>query len=125
MVNIIREEITHPDGTVEIREYPEPQPAPEPVPQEVTETQFIRATVKAGFITWDEGAGYLARGELPLMMTAALAKIPAEVRDDMTLKAIGSASFSRSDPVFLALVGAGVATDGQIDDVFRLAASLT
>jgi hypothetical protein len=109
----------------------EPDPIPEdtivllqPVPQEVTETQFIRACVRAGIITEDDGAGYLGRGELPAALMAALAAIPEADRIDARLKAIGSASFSRGDEIFRALAASGVATAAQIDDVFRLAATL-
>jgi hypothetical protein len=110
----------------------EPDPIPEdtivllqPVPQEVTETQFIRACVHAGIITAAEGVAYLARGELPAMMEAALEILPEAARTDATLKAIGSASFSRTDGVFDALAASEVATAAQIDDVFRLAATLS
>jgi hypothetical protein len=109
----------------------EPDPIPEdtivllqPVPQEVTETQFIRACVRAGIITAAEGVAYLARGELPAMMETALEILPEAARTDATLKAIGSASFSRTDGVFDALVASEVATAAQIVDVFRLAATL-
>jgi hypothetical protein len=101
-----------------------PTPPAAPVPVEVTETQFIRATVRMGIISSAEGEGYLARGELPVMMAAALNQIPEPARTDARLKAIGSSSFSRSDEVFAALVAAGVTTGEQIDDVFRLAGSL-
>jgi hypothetical protein len=122
---MIREEVTYPDGRVEIREYPAPDAvAFDPVPSEVTETQFIRATVQAGIISFDEGAAYLGRGELPAMMQIALAKLPEAERKDAMLKAIGSNSFSRHDGVFKAIVAAGVATDDDIDAVFRLAGSL-
>jgi hypothetical protein len=100
-----------------------PKPAA-PIPQEVTETQFIRATVRMGIITADEGKAYLGRGELPAMMQVAIDKLPEPARTDAMLKAIGSASFSRNDGVFKAIVAAGVATDEHIDAVFKLAGSL-
>ncbi len=125
---LIREEVTYPDGRVEIREYPAPDadPVVEPVPQEVSETQFIRACRKSGLITFEEGEAYLARGVLPPIMAEALAKISdKDTREDVILKAVGSASFSRDDRVFSELVKHGAATDEDIDGVFRLAASLT
>ena len=96
-----------------------------PVPQEVTETEFIRACVRAGIITAAEGEGYLGRGELPPIMAGALDQLPEPARTDARLKAIGSSSFSRNDEVFGALVAAGIATDADLDSVFRLAGSLT
>lgn len=92
--------------------------------QEVTETQFIRACVRLGLVTADEGEGYLARGELPAMMTGVLAILPEPQRTDARLKAVGASKFSRDDDVFTAMVMAGVYTNEQIDAVFRLAASL-
>jgi hypothetical protein len=93
-------------------------------PSEVTETQFIRACVRSGIITGAEGEAYLARGELPAMMSAVLNTLPEPQRTDARLKAVGSSSFSRNDDVFAAMVAAGVATDGALDDVFRLASTL-
>ncbi len=124
---MIREEVTYPDGRVEIREYPAPDAGPvvEPVPQEVSDVDFITATEELGFITDAEAMAYLQRGELPAMMAAALAKIedtPEKKR--MIYKAIGRTSFSRDDPVFAELVKHNAATDEDIDRVFRLAASL-
>lgn len=94
------------------------------VAAEVTETQFIRACVRLGLVTAAEGEGYLARGELPAMMTSVLAILPEPARTDARLKAVGASSFSRNDDVFAAMVMAGVYTNEQIDAVFRLAATL-
>lgn len=92
-----------------------------PVPQEVTETQFIRACVRLGIITAEEGKAYLGRGELPIIMETALAQLPEPEQTDARLKAIGSSSFSRDDDVFKALVLANVTTDEIIDNVFKMA----
>lgn len=100
-------------------------PPPIIIPQEVSETQFIRACTQLGIITALEGEGYLARGELPAIMSGALDTLEEPYKTDARLKAIGSSSFSREDPVFDLLVLSGVATDEQIDGVFTLAGSLT
>jgi hypothetical protein len=39
-MSMIREEVTYPDGTVEIREYPQPPPPPPPVPDQIQMWQF-------------------------------------------------------------------------------------
>jgi hypothetical protein len=101
-----------------------PVPAPKAIPQEIEKTQFIRACVQLRIITADEGEAYLARGELPAMMSGALDKLPEEVRADARLKAIGSTSFSRGDDIFKALVAFNVTTDEAIDAVFTLGAVL-
>lgn len=97
---------------------------PTSAPSEVTETQFIRACVRSGIITAPDGEAYLARGELPAMMSVVLDTLPEPQRTDARLKAVGSSSFSRRDDVFAAMVAAGIATDEALDDVFRLASTL-
>ena len=91
---------------------------------EATETQFIRACVRLGLVTAAEGEAYLARGELPAMMTNVLAILPEPQRTDARLKAVGASKFSRDDDVFAAMVVASVYTNEQIDAVFRLAVTL-
>jgi hypothetical protein len=122
-MSIIREEVTFPDGRVEIREYLA-TPDPVRVPQSVTETQFMRAAVKVGIVTTAEAKAYLARGVIPAFVETAVAQIPANVRTDAELKIIGSDTFHRADPVFAMLIAGGAATSEQVDDLFRLAATL-
>ena len=97
---------------------------PSPPPSEVSETQFIRACVRSGIVPAAEGEAYLARGELPAMMSAVLDTLPEPIRTDARLKAVGSSSFSRNDDVFAAMVAAGATTDEALDEVFRLASTL-
>jgi hypothetical protein len=122
-MSMIREEVTFPDGRVEIREYPA-TPDPVRVPEKVTETQFMRAAVKVGIVTTAEAKAYLARGVIPSFVEAAVTQIPANVRTDAELKIIGSDKFHRADPVFAMLIAGGAATSEQVDDLFRLAATL-
>lgn len=97
---------------------------PEPIPQEVSEAQFISACVLSGIITFEEGKNYLARGELPALMQGVLDSLPTEQRVVAELKAIGSATFSREDIIFKALVTSGSFTESQIDQIFILAGTL-
>jgi hypothetical protein len=98
--------------------------SPPPVPPQVTETQFMRAAVKVGIVTAAEAKAYLARGVIPAFVETAVAQIPANVRTDAELKIIGSDTFHRTDPVFAMLIAGGAATSEQVDDLFRLAATL-
>jgi hypothetical protein len=100
-----------------------PKP-PELVPEKVTETQFMRAAVTLEIVTADEAKAYLARGVIPAFVETAIAQIPANVRTDAELKIIGSDMFHRNDPVFAMLISGGAATSEQVDDLFRLAATL-
>ena len=97
---------------------------PNDVPASVTETQFMRAAVKVGIVTAAEAKAYLARGVIPAFVETAVAQIPANVRTDAELKIIGSDTFHRADPVFAMLIAGGAATSEQVDDLFRLAATL-
>jgi hypothetical protein len=101
-----------------------PTTAPDPIPEKVTETQFMRAAVKVGIVTDAEAKAYLARGVIPAFVETAVAQIPANVRTDAELKIIGSDTFHRADPVFAMLIAGGAATSEQVDDLFRLAATL-
>jgi hypothetical protein len=101
-----------------------PTTAPDPIPEKVTETQFMRAAVKVGIVTAAEAKAYLARGVIPAFVETAVAQIPANVRTDAELKIIGSDTFHRADPVFAMLIAGGAATSEQVDDLFRLAATL-
>jgi hypothetical protein len=101
-----------------------PTTAPDPIPKSVTETQFMRAAVKVGIVTASEAKAYLARGVIPAFVETAVAQIPANVRTDAELKIIGSDTFHRTDPVFAMLIAGGAATSEQVDDLFRLAATL-
>ena len=94
------------------------------VPEKVTETQFMRAAVAVGIVTADEAKAYLARGVIPSFVEAAMTQIPESARLDAELKIIGSDTFHRADPVFALLIAGGAATADQVDDLFRLAATL-
>ena len=111
-------------NVLEIRERVEQPQPPDPVPEKVTETQFMRAAVKVGIVTAAEAKAYLARGVIPSFVEAAVAQIPASARLDAELKIIGSDTFHRTDPVFAMLIAGGAATSEQVDDLFRLAATL-
>ncbi len=111
-------------NVLEIRERVEQPLPPDPVPETVTETQFMRAAVKVGIVTAAEAKAYLARGVIPAFVETAVAQIPANVRTDAELKIIGSDTFHRADPVFAMLIAGGAATSEQVDDLFRLAATL-
>jgi len=122
-MSMIREEVTFPDGRVEIREYPAQLPF-NPVPEKVTETQFMRAARRVGMVTKAEAKAYLARGVIPAFVETAIAQIPEALQEDAELKIIGSDTFHRTDPVFAMLIAGGAATSEQVDDLFRLAATL-
>lgn len=95
-----------------------------PPPETITKTQFARACVRAGRMTHAEALAYLSQGTLPPIIFQAIARLPAGVRADLTLRNVGSTTLDRAEEIFTALVSGGLATDAQIDDLFRLAATL-
>ncbi len=120
----IRDEVRDAAGNlIEVREYQAPlTPAP-PVPEAVTETQFMRAAADLGVVTGAEAEAYLARGELPAFVVAAMNSLPEAERLDQRLKAIGSDRFRRDDGIFALLIASGAATAEKVDQLFILASS--
>jgi hypothetical protein len=98
--------------------------SPSPVPAQVTETQFMIAARRKDMVTWDEVDAYLGSGVIPAFVVAALAPLSEEQRREAQAKIKGSSTFHRADPVFAMLIAGGAATSEQVDDLFRLAATL-
>jgi len=101
-----------------------PTTAPDPIPEQVTETQFMIAARRKDMVTWDEVDAYLGSGVIPAFVVAALAPLSDEQRREAQAKIKGSSTFHRADPVFTLLIAGGAATAAQVDDLFRLAATL-
>lgn len=104
-----------------------PSLMPLPVPDKVSQTQFMRAAVQIKLVTGDEAEAYLATGALPAFVSKPLDALPDDQRADARLKAIGATEFFRSDALFALLTSGDTpaATADQVDDLFRLADSLT
>jgi hypothetical protein len=123
-MSMIRDEVRDAAGNlIKIREYPAP-PSFERVPERVTETQFMIAARRKDMVTWDEVDAYLGSGAIPAFVVAALAPLPEDQRREAQAKIKGSSTFHRADPVFALLIAGGAATAAQVDDLFRLAATL-
>ena len=97
---------------------------PSPVPASVTETQFMIAARRKDMVTWDEVDAYLGSGVIPAFVVAALAPLSDDQRREAQAKIKGSSTFHRADPVFAMLIAGGAATAAQVDDLFRLAATI-
>lgn len=110
---------------VDTEAFTAPPPVAPTVPDSVTETQFMRAAVRAGRVTGDEAEAYLARGVLPALIAGPLDKLSPAERTDARLKAIGADTFHRGDAIFALLVAGGVATDAEIDGLFQFAETMT
>lgn len=102
-----------------------PTEMPLPVPEKVSQTQFMRASVRMKFVTPAEAEAYLATGALPDFVAKPLDDLPDDLRADARLKAIGASDFYRDDALFGILITGSAATVEQVDDLFRLAGTLT
>ena len=102
-----------------------PPPAPPPVPQEVAVWQFMTAAWRLDFITQQEALAAIKDKVMPPAFAQALGELPPEAQAEAQLKFAGITSMVRSDPLFALLVASEIVTDAQIDEVFRVAASIT
>lgn len=123
-INVMTGEVTVTDLTPE-EIAALPPPAPPPVPQEVAVWQFMTAAWRLDFITQQEALAAIKDKVMPPAFAQALAELPAEAQAEAQLKFAGITRMVRADPLFNLLVAANKATDAQIDEVFRVAASIT
>lgn len=102
-----------------------PPPLPPPVPDDVAVWQFMTAAWRLDFITQQEALAAIKDKVMPPAFAQALGELPAEAQAEAQLKFAGITRMVRADPLFALLVAANKATDAQIDEVFRVAASIT
>ncbi|MCA3367755.1 MAG: hypothetical protein INF79_19285 [Roseomonas sp.] len=103
----------------------EPQPPVEPPPPtDVSFWQFMMAAWKLNFITHAEALAAVQSRIMPPAFALAIADLPAEAQMDAELKFAGITRMLRSDPMFMLVVAANIATDEQIDGVFAVAAAI-
>ena len=101
-----------------------PPPAQPPVPQEVAVWQFMTAAWRLDFITPQEALAAIKDKVMPPAFAQALGELPAEAQAEAQLKFAGITRMVRADPLFALLVASEIVTDAQIDEVFRVAASI-
>jgi hypothetical protein len=95
---------------------------PPPVPTTISFRQLILGLLGSGFLTAEQALAAAETRARPPQLDAIIASLP----DDAALAArITWATMSearRADPLFAALIAAGHATAGQVDELFRTAA---
>lgn len=97
---------------------------PEPVPASITRRQLILALLAGGFISAAEAEAAATSGAQPAAFAAVLAGLSAS---DALAARITWATMSvaeRSSPLIAALITGGAATDAQVDNLFRVGATL-
>ena len=123
-INVVTGEVTVVDLTPEeIAALPPPTPAP--MPQEVAVWQFMTAAWRLGFITQQEALAAIKDKVMPHAFAQALSELPPEAQAEAQLKFAGITRMVRVDPLFALLVASEIVTDAQIDEVFKVAASIT
>jgi hypothetical protein len=98
---------------------------PPPVPQEVSLRQLLFALVATGFISGPEALAAARTGDLPASLEAAIKdgmSVEGAFAVDLTWAAMYSAE--RTNPLWTIVVAKGIATPEQVDDVFRIAATV-
>lgn len=100
------------------------EPQPDPVPEAVSDRQFFHALALLGMITKQEALKAVKTGDPPADMEAFLSTLPDDDAFGARMLLEGATTFQRKHPLTEAF-GAGMnMTADQIDDLWRLAASL-
>lgn len=101
-----------------------PEPAP-PVPEEISRWQFYYGLFLTGKITDGEAFAAVANGVIPSAIETivdAISDAPAKLLAKMLL--VSATSFYRSHPLVSTFAASEGMTDGEVDDFWRLCASL-
>ncbi len=99
------------------------QPAP-PTPQSVTFRQLVLAMLASGFLTEEEALLAAETRARPPALEAVIASLSPSDALEAKITWATMTEAQRNHRLFAALVATGTPTAEQIDDVFRLAATL-
>jgi hypothetical protein len=116
--------IIRPGATWDGAAWVAPAPPPAPVPAEVTRRQLLLALRATGMLSGEEAVAAAKTGDLPAPLAAVVATLPTEVAQGVEITWAAMTTAERISPLWDTLEGAGLATSDQVDDLFRLAASL-
>lgn len=95
------------------------------VPDAVSDRQFFHACAKVGMISQAEALAAVKTGDIPLELRAIVDAIPdPDARFDAQMFLSGAVEFRRDHPLTESVRVARSMTAAQVDDLFRLAASL-
>jgi hypothetical protein len=96
-----------------------------PVPDAVSDRQFFHACAKVGMISQPEALAAVKTGDIPAELQAIVDSIPdPDARFDAQMFLSGAVEFRRDHPLTESVRVARSMTGPQVDDLFRLAASL-
>jgi len=97
----------------------------EPVSEEISRRQFCQGLAVAGLITKQEAITFIQGSALPEAMQGIVdGMVDEEAAFEATMLLLGAGSFFRSHPLVLIFAMAQSMTEAQVDDFWRLCASL-
>jgi len=100
-------------------------PPPAPPPEEISRRQFCQGLAVAGMITKPEAIAFIQGAALPAAMQAIVdGMVDEDAAFEATMLLLGAGSFFRSHPLVLIFAMAQSMTETQVDDFWRLCASL-
>jgi hypothetical protein len=100
------------------------EPSAPPVPAFISRRQIMTGLALAGWITEQEAFDALASGEVPVSVASVIEELPEGQRFPARMKWAGFLEAYRNDPLVLALAAAEGKTEAEIDDFFRMCASI-
>jgi hypothetical protein len=95
-----------------------------PVPTSISRRQFLLALMGAGFISPSEAISAATSGALPAAVSALFSDLPPTEATGAIITWASMTTAERGDPLIQMLVNAGLATAAEVDDLFRVGATL-
>ena len=102
----------------------DPPPPAAPVPYAITRRQLILGLLAAGWITPAEAEAAATGGAPPAALDAVLANLTQADALEARITWATMSVAERWHPLLVAIVAAGIATDAQVDNLFRASVTL-
>ncbi|WP_313194509.1 hypothetical protein [Shinella zoogloeoides] len=125
-----------PEGGIEVSDAPDHadqkwggeegwRPLPDPIPDEISRRQFCQGLAVAGLIAKQEAIAFIQGSALPSAIQAIVdGMTDEEAAFEATMLLLGAGSFFRSHPLVLIFAMAQSMTETEVDNFWRLCASL-
>lgn len=101
------------------------QAEPAPVQNVISDRQFFEALAISQLITESEALAAVTVGQMPAAFEAFIAALPSGEQFGARMLLQGATTFERSHPLTAAFGAMNGMNANQVDDLWRLAASLT
>lgn len=101
--------------------YAAPPAPPLPVPATISFRQLILGLLGSGFLTAEQALAAAETRARPPQLEAIIATLPEDAALAARITWATMSEARRGDPLFVALIAAGNATEEQVDELFRMA----